>query len=134
MIDKGDVKAFVTSFSLHSIEVILDKAGDTEPLKIFLSSISKFKGLSIYSTSINEEIAVIDEMNNGLDFDDALQAYVARKLNLKIVSFDRHFDGIQGLTRIKPKMFYPPRHDRTARNLFQILEWEYSFEASLNVW
>jgi predicted nucleic acid-binding protein len=41
-------------------------------------------------------------MELGLDFDDALQPYVAKKLNLKIISFDRHFDGVEGLIRLRP--------------------------------
>jgi predicted nucleic acid-binding protein len=103
MIDKGDMKAFVTTYSIHSIETILDKIGDLEALKIFLRSIGNMKGLSIYNTDLRDEIAVIDEMDAGLDFDDALQSYVTRKLNLEIISFDRHFDGIEGLNRLRPK-------------------------------
>jgi predicted nucleic acid-binding protein len=49
MIDKGNVKAFVTTYSIHSIETILDKIGDLEALKIFLKSIGKMKGLSMFS-------------------------------------------------------------------------------------
>ena len=102
MIDNGDINAFVTTYSIHSIETILDKIGDLKALKIFLKSIGKMKGISIYNTDLRDEIAVIDEMELGLDFDDALQSYVAKKLNLKIISFDRHFDGIEGLTRLRP--------------------------------
>lgn len=58
--------------------------------------------MSIYSTTHDDEIAVIDEMKTGLDFDDALQSIVTRKFSLKIVSFDKHFDNIEGLTRFKP--------------------------------
>jgi predicted nucleic acid-binding protein len=103
MIDNGDIKAYVTTYSIHSIETILDKIGDLEALKIFLGSIGEMKGLSIYNTDLKDEIAVIDEMDVGLDFDDALQSYVTKKLNLEIISFDRHFDGIEGLTRLRPK-------------------------------
>jgi len=105
MIDKGYVKAFVTTYSIHSIETILDKIGDLQALKIFLNSIGKMKGLSICDADLRDEIAVIDEMEIGLDFDDALQSYVAKKLNLEIISFDRHFDGVEGLTstRLRPK-------------------------------
>lgn len=102
MIDNGDINAFVTTYSIHSIETILDKIGDLKALKIFLNSIGKMKGISIYNTDLRDEIAVIDEMELGLDFDDALQSYVAKKLNLKIISFDRHFDGVEGLTRLRP--------------------------------
>ena len=103
MIDDGDATAFVTTYSIHSIETILDKIGNLEALKIFLKSIGKMKGLNVYNTDLKDEIAIIDEMELGLDFDDALQSYVAKKLNLKIVSFDRHFDGVEGLTRLRPK-------------------------------
>jgi predicted nucleic acid-binding protein len=68
-----------------------------------LKSSGEFKGLSIYNTDLKDEIAVIDEMDTGLYFDDALQCYVAKKLNLKIVSFDRHFDGIDRLVRLQPR-------------------------------
>lgn len=54
MIDKGDMKAFVTTYSIHSIETILDKIGDLEALKIFLRSIGNMKGLSIYNTDLRE--------------------------------------------------------------------------------
>jgi predicted nucleic acid-binding protein len=103
MIDDGDTKAFVTTYSIHSIETILDKIGNLEALRIFLKSIGKMKGLNVYNTDLKDEIAIIDEMELGLDFDDALQSYVAKKLNLKIVSFDRHFDGVEGMTRLRPK-------------------------------
>ena len=46
------------------------------------------KGLNIYNTDLRDELAVIDEMAVGLDFDDALQSYVTKKLNLQIMSFD----------------------------------------------
>ena len=80
----------------------MDNVGEPKALKIFLKSINRFKGLSIYSTTLDDELAVIDEMKSGLDFDDALQYYVAKNLCLKIVSFDRHFDGLEGLIRLKP--------------------------------
>jgi predicted nucleic acid-binding protein len=42
-------------------------------------------------------------MIEGLDFDDALQSYVAKKLGAKIVSFDKHFDKVKGLSRSRPE-------------------------------
>jgi len=44
MIDKGDIKAFTTIFTIHSIEVVMDKVGEPEALKTFLKSIGRFKG------------------------------------------------------------------------------------------
>ncbi len=103
MIDKGEINAFVTTYSIHSIETILDRIGNLDALRAFLKSIGRMKGLNIYNTDLRDELAVIDEMAVGLDFDDALQSYVTKKLNLQIISFDRHFDGIEGITRLRPK-------------------------------
>ena len=61
MIDDGDAKAFVTTYSIHSIETILDKIGNLEALRIFLKSIGKMKGLNVYNTDLKDEIAIIDE-------------------------------------------------------------------------
>jgi hypothetical protein len=44
MIDKGDIRAFTTIFTIHSIEVVMDKVGEPEALKTFLKSIGRFKG------------------------------------------------------------------------------------------
>ena len=102
LIESGEIKAFTTSFTIHSIEVIMDHFKKQKELKIFLETIQDFRGLNIYYTNIEDEISVIEEMKEGLDFDDALQSYVAKKLNLKMVSFDKHFDGVKGLTRLRP--------------------------------
>ena len=50
-----------------------------------------------------EELKILNlskEFN--LDFDDAFQFYLCRKHNLKIVSFDKHFDKLP-LKRVEPK-------------------------------
>lgn len=51
-------------------------------------------GLSVYETSLEDEMAVSMLMDKvKLDFDDALQYYLAKKLGVEaIVSYDRHFD------------------------------------------
>jgi len=103
MIERGEVKAFTTSFVIHSIEVIMDNFKKINELRIFLEVIAEFKGLEIYSTDIKDEISAIDMMKGGLDFDDALQSYIATKLGAKIISFDKHFDKVRGLERLIPK-------------------------------
>ncbi len=72
-----------------------------DELRIFLSSLIEFEGLSVYATDIEDEIEAIDEMETGLDFDDALQSFVTKKLNAVIISYDRHFDNIKGLKRLR---------------------------------
>ena len=96
------MKVYVSSFSIHSIEVILSNFNKQNELKIFLSSIIDFEGLSVYSTNLEEELDAIEEMESGLDFDDALQSFITKKLKASIVSYDKHFDKIKGLKRLTP--------------------------------
>lgn len=81
----------------------MDNLGKKQELRAFLGSISSFRGLEIYYTTINEEIQIVGQTTDGLDFDGSLQAYVAKKLDLDIISLDRDFDGIQGITRRRPR-------------------------------
>jgi uncharacterized protein len=81
--------AYATVFTLHSIEVILDGAGKTNILSDFLETIEQAKGLTIYPTNITEEREAIRYIEKfSLDFDDALQYYIAHALHLTLVSFD----------------------------------------------
>lgn len=101
-IEIGNLEVYVSSFSIHSIEVILSNFNKQKELKIFLSSIIDFEGLFIYATNLEEELEAIEEMKKGLDFDDALQSFIAKNLKASIVSFDKHFDKIKGLKRLTP--------------------------------
>lgn len=74
----------------------------TDELRIFLESLSELKSLHIYTTNISDEINAIDEMELGLDFDDALQVSAARALNAEIISFDKHFNNLEGIQRLNP--------------------------------
>jgi hypothetical protein len=69
-IEQGEIEAFTTSFTVHSIEVMMDHFKKIKELKIFLETIKGFKGLNIYYTNIGEEISAVEEMIEGLDFDD----------------------------------------------------------------
>ncbi len=96
------MEAYVSSFSIHSIEVILSNFNKQKELKIFLSSIIDFEGLFVYATNLEEELEVIEEMKKGLDFDDALQSFITKRLKASIISYDKHFDKIKGLKRLTP--------------------------------
>ena len=103
-IEDNEVKASTTSFTIHSIEVIMANLGKVNELGIFLGNIEELKGLSIYYTTIAEERESLEIMEQaGLDFDDALQTYVAKKLGAEMVSFDKHFDKVKGLKRLRPE-------------------------------
>ncbi len=93
----------VTTFSLHTIAIIMEKLKDLQDYKTFLETIVDIKGLLLYSTTPFEELEICDiSKKTKLDFDDSLHYFVAKKLNLKLVSFDKHFDG-KDVERIEPK-------------------------------
>ena len=101
LISKGQTEATVTHFSVHAVEAAL---GDTSSLAAFLRNLEHSAGLSIYETNLSEEMAaaLISE-KVGLDFDDTLQYYVAKKLGVDaLVSFDEHFDKLD-LRRVEPR-------------------------------
>ena len=101
-VSKGEIKAVVSSFTLHAIEALLGKKHRITQL--FVRNILNSKGLKVYSTTLEEELeASILAEKVGLDFDDGLQYFIAKKLQAKaIVSFDRHFDKTD-LKRVTPK-------------------------------
>ncbi|MDE1858212.1 MAG: type II toxin-antitoxin system VapC family toxin [Thaumarchaeota archaeon] len=101
-VSSGEEDAVVTHFSLHSVEALLDRA--KVGIAPFLRNVEQSAGLLVYDTSLSDESAASilkDEV--GLGFDDALQYFVARKLGAEeIVSFDRHFDGLD-IPRAEPR-------------------------------
>jgi predicted nucleic acid-binding protein len=96
----GDIEATVSHFSLHGIESMLPSQ---RKLAEFLKDVETSKGLNVYDTSLSDEISVsILSGKTGLDFDDSLQLYVAKRSgSVAIVSFDRHFEG-QDIPRRAP--------------------------------
>lgn len=96
------MEATVTHFSVHAVEAVLGER--SEALASFLRVLDQTAGLSVYDTTITDEVAAsLLASNMHLDFDDALQYYCARKLGAEsIVSFDKHFDGL-GLPRREPR-------------------------------
>ena len=103
-IEDNEVKAVATSFTIHSIEVIMANSGKLKELGVFLGNIKELKGLSIYYTTIAEEREALEIIEReGLDFDDAVQAYVANRLEAAVISFDKHFDKVEGLKRLRPE-------------------------------
>jgi predicted nucleic acid-binding protein len=99
----GIEKGLVTDFTIHSIIVIMDGLNRLKELKTFLSSLTAYKGLRIYHTSIADEIRAIELTGEtNLDMDDAIQYASALSTNAEaIVSFDKHFDGLK-IPRTEP--------------------------------
>jgi len=76
----GNIKAVVSTFSIPSISVILSSLGKFTELEEFLSDIEYFKGLSIFNTTITQEIEITKlAQKEKLDFDDALHFWIAKK-------------------------------------------------------
>ncbi len=93
---------YVSSFTLHSIEVAMIRENKAELLADFLGFILVSKIVRL-DTNTNDELQILNLSKEfKLDFDDAFQFYLCRRNNLKIVSYDRHFDKLP-ITRVEPK-------------------------------
>jgi uncharacterized protein len=102
-ISNGAVEGAVTRFSVHAIEAMLGEKGDGK-LAAFLRAVDQTRGLTVHDTSTGDEIAVsVLKEKIGMDFDDSIQYFVAKKLGVRsIVSFDKDFDGLD-IPRLEPK-------------------------------
>lgn len=102
-IQHKEVFFYVSSFTIHSIEVILDRNKLHEPLIEFLQEILNIPRLKRFDTDTIEELEAVKLARQfNLDFDDAIQYYICKTLSLKIISFDRHFDQTD-VKRVEPK-------------------------------
>ena len=83
----------VSDFSLYSIGIILFRLGKHEVFSEFVKDIFVNGGVTLLRLSFfdfDDVIKASEKFN--LDFDDAYQYTLAKKYNLKIVSFDSDFD------------------------------------------
>lgn len=108
MASEGKIESVVTHFSIHSIEAIMRKHGNE--LTSFLRVLDQTSGLYVFDTSVSDEVsASILTRTVKLDFDDAVQYYVAKKLGAEaIVSFDKDFDNLD-VMRSEPSTFLARR-------------------------
>lgn len=101
-------KAAVTDFTIYSIMVILDNGGKLRELDRFLRSLSAYKGLTLYATSLEDKLEAVQLADsNEFDIDDALQYASAKSIKAKaIVSLDKDFDDHE-IPRKDPSNFAP---------------------------
>jgi predicted nucleic acid-binding protein len=94
---KGKEIGLVTDFTVHSIIVIMSNYERLDGLRIFLYSLTAYKGLRIYPTNLQNEIKATElASENKLDMDNAIQYAVALEANVEaIVSFDKHFNNLK---------------------------------------
>mgnify|MGYP000508603677 CR=1 FL=1 len=102
-VSSGELEAVVSKFTIHAIEAMLN---DSTLILTFLRNIQGSLGLNVYETSMEDEMAASMLMDKvKLDFDDAVQYYLAKKLGVKaIVSYDKHFDKVD-IKRKEPSEF-----------------------------
>jgi predicted nucleic acid-binding protein len=94
---KGKKLGIMTDFTVHSIIVIMSNYERLEGLKVFLSSLTGYKGLRIYPADLTNEIKATElATQNKLDMNDAIQYAIALDTNVEaIVSFDKHFNNLK---------------------------------------
>jgi uncharacterized protein len=94
-VDRGELQGFVTDFTIHSIAVVLERAGRGDFMPQVFASLSSFQGLTLLHASLLEhlEIALL-ATQLGLDFDDAYQAFFAQRMKVPVISYDRHFNRV----------------------------------------
>ena len=95
----------ITDFSLHSIAIILFRAGQAVTFNKFVVDMIYGAGIEMITMPLLEIKKVSDNAGRfHLDFDDAYQYSVAEKHGLTIVSFDTDFDRTE-LKRKTPSDF-----------------------------
>jgi len=111
-VSKGRIEAVVTHFSVHAVEAVL---GSGEPLLTFLRNLENSLALIVFETGLADEIsAAMLTKRKSVDFDDALQYYVAKRLGVEaIVSYDKHFDKLD-VPRAEPSQLIKKMRSRTS--------------------
>ena len=90
-IDTNDIH--VTEFSIYSIGIILSRYGKTTLFRNFISDLIYESQVDIVRLEGEDYYKIIEAIEAySLDFDDAYQYAAARKMNLKLVSFDTDFN------------------------------------------
>ena len=102
-----DHPGWITHFSLHAIEAIIGGRKRFEILQRFLSALEEHPYLFCYTTTVEEELEISRlAPKTHLDFDDALQYYVALKKNLTLVTLDNDFRHLQQISVISPQELF----------------------------
>lgn len=102
----GEIKATVTDFHIDSVAIVIENYGkDWRELNLFLSSLLRYKGLTIYPLDLASRIMATYLMrDHKLDLDDALAAQALRELSTDtIISYDSDFDRVQWIKRVTPE-------------------------------
>lgn len=105
-VEEGSREAVITDLTLDSILIAMEHRGrDASDLAKFILSISSYRGLKMYWLSLVDRFHAVAHMDRlGLDFEDSTVLETCLRLKAEgIVSFDRDFDGVEGVRRIEPR-------------------------------
>jgi uncharacterized protein len=84
---------WLTDFSFHSIAILLTRHGLFSSLTVFTKEVVIDGGVVLVRLLPEDMERVIARMQDfGLDFDDAYQYVAAEIHDLRLISFDKHFD------------------------------------------
>jgi predicted nucleic acid-binding protein len=109
LLKDGKKGGIITDFAVHSIIVIMGNHNKFKELKIFLTSLTAYKGLHVYNTSLADEIFATEiATEQKMDMDDALQYSIAQAIKAEaIMSFDKHFNNLK-IPRMEPNQTQKP--------------------------
>lgn len=97
--------AWINSFLVFSMVLTIQhKTQNMDKTKKFIRILNSYSGLAVYSPNLSTIYNTISEQEkNNLDFDDGLVIACMKELGIQdIVTFDNHFDSIQGINKISP--------------------------------
>ena len=102
---QGKMQAVISDFHVDSIIIVMESHGiDHETIRKFLVSLTKYSGLQVYYSSLDDRIKATNYMrDHKLDFDDAFCVQCAIANQSTIISFDRDFDKVSNVKRLEPK-------------------------------
>ncbi|MDO8634274.1 MAG: PIN domain-containing protein [archaeon] len=91
-LEKSKMPAFCSHFSVHSVCIYFSK-NKMPVAKKFVKYVKAFQALQTINTSLEDDFEILEAMTKfGLDFDDALQYYMAKQIGCtEIITFDKDF-------------------------------------------
>lgn len=105
-VSQGDIQATTTDFILDGIALVMeDRGSPPEDIRKFFASLTLYEGLSLYALDLKDRIIATEEMaRTDSDFDDATSLAAMKRLGInRVVSYDRDFNKVRGITRLEPK-------------------------------
>ncbi|MBI2597738.1 MAG: type II toxin-antitoxin system VapC family toxin [Candidatus Diapherotrites archaeon] len=100
----GKIISICSRFSIYSILIHITNRDNVEKAKKFLEFINSNDNLIVVNTGVSDDLKILELVEkSGLDFDDALQDYVATESNCEaIITFDADFKNKTKILTLTP--------------------------------